>query len=132
MVYCSKCGTESLDHKDFCIKCGAPLKKTSLRYPEKQLRNVDPFLLIGIFIIIIGIMFSFGINFNRTIGGWGQSFGETMGNWGRNFGEDMGRFGQSLGEYFSEWGSNISKTIGSFVLIFIGIIIIVYQYRQTS
>jgi putative Mn2+ efflux pump MntP len=130
MVYCSKCGTESLDDKDFCIKCGAPLKQVRLRYPEEQARNVDPILLIGIFIIIIGIMFSFGMNFGRTIGSWGESFGETMGNWGNNFGEEMGKLGQSLGEYFSEWGSNLSKTIGSYVLIFIGLLIIVYQYGQ--
>jgi hypothetical protein len=82
-------------------------------------RGMIPALIIGGFIIIIGVTYSFGMDFGQMVGGWGENFGESMGRWGENF-----------GEYFSDWGSNFGSSIGASVLVLIGLIIIASQYAR--
>ena len=87
MVYCPKCGTKNEEDAKFCVKCGAEL------YPEKreEKREEDTCfgprekrveeecfgiphggaiagILVGAFIILLGLAIAFGLDVGRWIG----------------------------------------------------------------
>jgi len=86
MVYCTKCGTKNEDDAKFCVNCGASL------YPEKTEKKREehvcfgpsekhveeecfglPYggaiagIIIGAFIILIGLAMALGIEIGRFI-----------------------------------------------------------------
>ena len=73
MVYCTKCGTQNPDDAMKCLNCGAPLNETPNReYHRNRYRYEDDMcfggrshiwgIIIGIFIILIGISSLLGGN----------------------------------------------------------------------
>ena len=83
MVYCPKCGANNEVEAKFCVKCGASLfpergreRRRDGCFGERRQREEECFgiphggtvagIILGIFIIIIGL----GIATGRDIGGW--------------------------------------------------------------
>jgi len=86
MVYCTKCGTKNEDEAKFCVNCGAPLypkmaeKKREERVcfgPSERGVEEECFglphggaiagIVIGAFIILIGLAMALGIELGRFI-----------------------------------------------------------------
>jgi hypothetical protein len=93
-------------------------------------RSVFPAMLIGGFLIIIGVTYSLEMDFGQIVGGWAENFGQSMGSWGENFGRSIGSWGESVGEWFSNWGLNFGRSIGASILVLVGLMIISSQYTQ--
>ena len=86
MVTCSRCGTKNEDDAKFCINCGAALYPVRARErrgdtcfgrPERRVGEECfglPYggaivgVVVGIFIIILGLAIAFGVNIERWIG----------------------------------------------------------------
>ena len=86
MVTCSKCGTSNRDDARFCVNCGASLYLTERRerredtcfgQPESRVEGECfglPFgraiigLIVGIFIILLGLSMIFEFNLGRWTG----------------------------------------------------------------
>ncbi len=135
-MICPKCGSENLDDARFCTGCGAALDQASdTRRTGYRARTepdcfglsggVLPGLLIGAFIILIGVASALGGGFGQMMGSWGGSFGEAMGRWGENFGESMSSWGEGVGMFFAEWGAGY-RTFGALVVVLIGLAIVYY------
>ena len=87
MVYCTKCGAKNPDEAEYCIKCGVSLEVSREERWERRIeewgegfgRRVEkecfglPWggtivgLIIGIFIIIVGISILVGVSIWRLI-----------------------------------------------------------------
>lgn len=86
MVYCPKCGTKNEEDATFCVKCGAALypekreeKREDSCFGPREKRVEDecfgiPYggaivgILVGAFIIILGLAIAFGQDITRWIG----------------------------------------------------------------
>jgi len=82
MVHCSKCGTENVDDAKFCVKCGVALAGERERHGDTcfgaERENNECFgvrhggalvgIIVGIFIIIIGLSYFLGENIREMIG----------------------------------------------------------------
>ena len=86
MVYCTKCGTKNADDATNCVNCGNSLGQTGREYPResscfgpRERRTQDecfglPFggaivsVIIGIFLIIIGLSIYYHIDIGSLMG----------------------------------------------------------------
>jgi hypothetical protein len=132
-MICPKCGSENPDDANFCTGCGAALDGVGdVRRPVSRDRveqecfglsgGALPGLVIGAFIIIVGLASALGGGFGRMMGSWGGSFGEAMGRWGGS----VGSWGGGVGRFFAEWGTSFGSTIGGLVVIIVGLAIVVF------
>ncbi|UCD43890.1 MAG: hypothetical protein JSV27_06975 [Candidatus Bathyarchaeota archaeon] len=127
----------------FCAKCGAPLGRVSEDESLDSIENIIestiegisstalPGILIGVFIIVIGLTFSSGQDVGRIVGNWGETFGEGMGSWGESFGSSMGSWGENMGRFFADFGRNLSISFGASMVIVVGLVIVAWSlFRQ--
>ncbi|WP_455364002.1 zinc ribbon domain-containing protein [[Eubacterium] cellulosolvens] len=86
MVYCSRCGTKNKDEAEHCIKCGVALysvgdlkerEETCFGQPDKYVEeecvkvpHIGEIagIIVGIFIILIGLAIAFKMDILRWIG----------------------------------------------------------------
>ena len=86
MVYCSRCGTKNKEEAEHCIKCDAPLysvgnmeehEDTCFGHPDKYVEeecvkvpHIGEIagIIVGIFIILIGLAIAFKMDILRWIG----------------------------------------------------------------
>jgi uncharacterized membrane protein YvbJ len=80
MVYCSECGTNNEDDKDFCVKCGAALYPDRRTWRRRDREKKDDCfglphggtiagIIFGLIIILVGA---------NALFGWRLDFGPLM------------------------------------------------------